>query len=145
MDSSVFSVIFDNTDVNDPSLVNDIRKNHLSVYYCFSIFFIRSIPLSLLFFPFFIQWRISLLPGLFSPPQLHTDVDAHGSGSLQRSEQIVLLIEFLQKGVILRPLYAFLLRRVSDKVQTHVTAALRLIICSGCCTAACSPLCTDER
>lgn len=44
MDSSVFSVIFDNTDVNDPFLVNDIRKNHLSVYYCFSIFFYQIDP-----------------------------------------------------------------------------------------------------
>lgn len=78
-----------------------------------------------------------MLPGLFSTPQLHTDVEALGSGSLQRSEQIVLLIEFLQKGVIVRPLYVFLLRRVSDKAQTHVTAELRLIMCSGCCTAAC--------
>lgn len=62
-----------------------------------------------------------MLPGLFSTPQLHTDVEALGFGSLQRSEQIVLLIEFLQEGVILRPLYAFLLRRVSDKAETHVT------------------------
>lgn len=69
-----------------------------------------------------------MLPGLFSTPQLHADVEALGSGSLQRSEQIVLLIAFLQKAVILRPLYAFLLWRVSDKAQTHVTAKLRLIM-----------------
>lgn len=39
MDSSMFSVVFDNTGLNDPSLVNDTRKNHLSVHYCFSVFY----------------------------------------------------------------------------------------------------------
>ena len=78
-----------------------------------------------------------MLPGLFSTPQLHTDVEAFGSGSLQRSEQIVLLIEFFQNGVILKPRYAFLLRRLSDRAQTHVSAELRLVVCSGCSVAAC--------
>lgn len=81
-------------------------------------FFISAIALSLLFFPFFIGRRIVLLPGLFSTPQLRTDVDALGSGSLQRAEQIVLLIEFLQN---IKAFCAFLLLRVSDKAQTRVT------------------------
>lgn len=38
-DSSLFSVVFDNTALNDPSLANDTRKNHLSVHSCFSIFY----------------------------------------------------------------------------------------------------------
>lgn len=59
-----------------------------------------------------------MLPGLFSTPQLRTDVEALGSGSLQRAEQIVLLIEFLQN---IKAFCAFLLRRVSDKAQTRVT------------------------
>lgn len=71
-----------------------------------------------------------MLPGLFSTPQLHTDVEGLGSGSLQRSEQIVLLIEFLQKGVILRPLSAFLLRRGSDKAQTRDSRQLGLSLSS---------------
>lgn len=59
-----------------------------------------------------------MLPGLFSTPQLRADVEALGSGSLQRAEQIVLLIEFLQN---LKAVCAFLQLRVSDKAQTRVT------------------------
>lgn len=76
MDSSVFSVIFDKTGLNDASLANDTRKNRLSVHYCFFRFLSDWFLLSLLFFPFIIKLRIILLPGLFSTQQLHTDVEA---------------------------------------------------------------------
>lgn len=49
MDSSLFSVIFDNSALNDPSLVNDTRKNHLSVHYCFSIFYQLDPPFAVVF------------------------------------------------------------------------------------------------
>lgn len=71
----MFSVIFDKMGLNDASLANDRRKNHLSVHYCFFRFFIRSIP-PLLFFPFIIKLTIILLPGLFIIQQVCTDVEA---------------------------------------------------------------------
>lgn len=68
-----------------------------------------------------------MLPGLFSTPQLRTDVEALGSGSLQRAEQIVLLIEFLQN---LKAFCAFLQLRVSDKAQTRSGAPARYHVSS---------------
>lgn len=75
---SVFTVIFDKTQLNDASLANDTWKNHLSVHYCFFRFFIRltpPAPISVLFFPFIIKLGITPLPSLFSTQQLHTDVE----------------------------------------------------------------------
>lgn len=76
MDSSVFSLFFDKTGLNDASLANDTRKNHLSVHYCSFRFLSDWFLLSLLFFPFIIKLRITWLPGLFSTQQLRTDVRA---------------------------------------------------------------------
>lgn len=75
---SVFTVIFDKTQLNDASLANDTWKNHLSVHYCFfSVFYQIDPPtlISVLFFPFIIKLGITPLPGLFSTQQLHTDVE----------------------------------------------------------------------
>lgn len=101
---------FDSSGLNDASLVNDTRKNHLSVHYCFSIFY-QLDPAFAVVFSFLYRTRIVLLPGLFSTPQLRTDVEALDSGSLQRAEQIVLLIEFLLN---LKAFFAFLQLQVSE-------------------------------
>lgn len=98
MDSSVFSVIFDKTGLNDASLANDTRKICLSVHYCFFRFLSDWFLLSLLFFPFIIKLSIICCQVCLAFNNCIQMSKLFSLWSLQRSEQMVLSIDWVWSG-----------------------------------------------